>query len=869
MYLYINILILLLGLTSLYLAASFLEREMTNKGFFKWSVVLLSIGNALCCIGYSIMSISENLQVSYIFRVIGLIGINVYLLAEIILVTSILNFTKKAEHLIIFVVIIAIIADVVIWGHPDSNIYIRYSTFTTYITNDPYRRLYHNIHLGALSAFMFFLAILWGVHVKYKRDKHLVFLAYISNIILLSTAFADIFRFKTLVNCPHFYYCLGMTIAFSVFYRGASKYTTFHITVTSISKDIFSTINTGLLVLDTEGKLALANNYARKLLGLDSNPESDRLYKIFDVDKKTAFDMRQNATLDKSIDYRLTSSITKKVVLVNLSCKYDKNNDPICYLLVATDLTEENRLIEEAQSANIAKSSFISNISHEIRTPINVVLGMDELILRECSDENILRYAENIDVASRTLLSLINDVLDFSKIESGKLDVLNNEYKLGTMLYDSYNLSLNLAKTKHQQFDLDVDPSLPSELAGDDVRIRQVISNILSNAVKYTPEHGEIIITVRQEALDEQNIILIISVTDNGIGIKPEDQPHVFENFQRLELEKNRSIQGTGLGLAITKNLVTLMHGTISLESEYGKGSTFTVRIPQTIVDSSPIGEFNEHYSEGSAHKHTTSFIAPDAHILSVDDVQMNLDVFTGLLKQTKVKIDTALSGTEALKLISKNHYDIIFLDHMMPEMDGIEVHNRMQKMENNPNANTPVIMLTANATMGADKKYLNSGFTDYLSKPIKPSELEKVVYKHLPIELIQKYEAPAQTPTTEAPQPNKFTDKLSFLDVDAALEFAAGDEDFLKQIITTYINEDKRPQLDDFFAKEDWPNYQIVAHSLKGTSRTIGANELSEAAKSLEFGVKENHIEYIKENHAKVMAQYGQMLDKLKAALT
>lgn len=862
MYLYINLLIFFFGITSMYLGISFTTREANNKNLFKFSVLVLALGNALCCIGYSVMAIITNIRAAFVFRDIGLLGINIYILAEIILITSCLDFSKKAEYLIIIVISMAIIADLVIWGHPNANTYYRAGGMTLFVSNDPYRHLYHSTYMIILCIFLLMLGLLWAMRAKYRRDKQFVFLAFASNFILAVTGFSNLFT-PHIFSSTHIMFCLGITIAFTVFYRGASRYTTFHITINGISKDIFSTINAGLLVFDTEGKLALSNEYAKKLLGIDTHSELDRIYKIFNVDKKTAFIMREQAINDSDLDYRLTAVETGKVVLVNFACKFDKNNDPQCFILVATDLTEENRLIEEAQTANVAKSAFISNISHEIRTPINVIQGMNELILRECKDDTILKYSENINVASRNLMSLINDVLDFSKIESGKIDVVKSHYNIGSMLNDSYNMALNLAKNKHQNFDLICDPNIPSQLSGDDIRIKQILSNLLSNAIKYTEEEGTITLKVTQKPVDDSHIVLVLSVIDNGIGIKNEDQSHVFDTFQRMELEKNRTIQGTGLGLAITKNLVTLMHGTINLESTYGMGSNFTVEIPQEIIDVKPVGDISEKYTDEISKAHQVSFVAPDARILTVDDVQMNLDVFVGLLKPTKIKIDTALSGKSALELISNIKYDIIFLDHMMPEMDGIEVLHRMHELIHNPNSDTPVLMLTANAMMGADRNYLEEGFTDYLSKPIKPSALEKIVCKYLPDNMIQNIEKePIKEVSTD------FLSKINFLDTDAAMEFAADDQEFLRQILNTYITEDKRPQLEELFKKEDWPNYQIVAHALKGTSRTIGANQLSEAAKGLEFGAKEGNIEYIKLHHAEVMDEYGILLDKLKKAL-
>ena len=867
-FVYVNIILLIAGAHSLHLGTSFLKRERHTRGFFKYSVFLIALGNGLCCMGYSIMSMSYNLKLAYYFRVIGLLGIDIYLVAELLLITSCLNFSRMAEYLIIGLASIAAMFDVVIYGHPDTDTFVRYATFTGYTRSDPYRHIFHYTYLVVFALCLATIGVVWALNSKYRRERQLVILAFISNLIFAFSAVPDVMKTTHDISFSHIFYCIGICLAFAVFYTGANNYMTFYITVNNISRDIFSTLGTGLLVFDTNFHLALSNEYANKLLGLDKEPHRIRLKEIFNLHSGEPLKMFEKAAEGIAIDYRLTSVVTNKVILVNFSCKMDKNNEPMCYILVATDLTEENRLIEEAQAANQAKSQFISNISHEIRTPINIISGMDELIRRECTDKTILKYAENIKIASKNLTSLINDVLDFSKIESGKLEILSGRYDLKNLITDCYSMFLNMTVEKGQSLSAKCDPTIPTVLDGDEVRIKQILSNLLSNAVKYTQNGGTIMLDVSYKNASPNQIILVFRVIDSGIGIKEEDIPHLFENFQRFELSRNRSIQGSGLGLSITKNLVSLLHGIINVESVYGQGSVFTVEIPQTIIDDTPIGNISPNYNTTAAKYHT-SFTAPKARILSVDDVQMNLDVFVGLLKKTEITIDLALSGAEALSMLDKIHYDIIFLDHMMPEMDGIEVLTRLRANKQSPNKNTPVVMLTANAMMGADEKYLESGFTDYLSKPIRPIDLEDMVLKHLPAEYIIK--APVQTKEPEPQVQEAHSDwvnALDFIDTKSGLEFAAGDEDFYKQILMTYVTEDKRPALSDFLEKEDWPNYQIVAHSLKGTSLTIGAGPLSAAAKELEFAVKENRMEYIKEHHAEVMEEYGILLENLKKVL-
>lgn len=868
---FLNLIIFMFGFTSIHLGFSFLRRERNTQGFFKFAVFLLSLGNGLCSIGYSTMSMSPNISCAYFFRLIGLLGIDIYIVAELILIASCIQISRVAQFFLILVTSVVSALDLVIYGSPETNDFFRLNNYCIYIAKDPYRQLFHYFYQLVIVICFLTIGIIWAFHTKYKRDKRLIIYIFLSNFILACSAMPDlIFSMKELPFL-HAFFCFGISFAFIVFYISANDYMAFYITINSISKDIFSTLGTGLLVFDTNFHLNLSNDYAKKLLGLDKEPFRIRLKEIFNLESGEPLKMFETAQNGEIIDYRLNANVTGKATLVNFSCKMDKNKEPLCYILIATDLTEENRLIKDAQEANAAKSTFLSNISHEIRTPINVITGMNELILRECKDESILKYSENINVASRNLTSLINDVLDFSKIESGKLEIINGEFNIGTLLSDCYNLFLSLTRSKNQSFTLECAPQTPRDLMGDEVRLKQILSNLISNAVKYTPDYGAIKITADFKPIVDNKILLMLTVSDTGIGIKESDISRIFEDFSRLELNKNRTIQGTGLGLPITKNLVELMNGTISVDSRYGEGSSFSVKIPLEICDSAPIGEINEHYDSGTSEKYVASFMAKNAHILAVDDVQMNLDVFTGLLKETAVKIDCALSGKSALSMMKDYKYDIIFLDHMMPDMDGIQVLKELKSDVSNKNHDTPVIMLTANAVMGADRKYLDDGFDDYLSKPIQPSALENIVIKHLPSNVVIATEhssdsdSATDTKDNTSPAESQFLARLSFLDTAKGLEFAIGDEDFYRQILKTYISEDKAAALDKFYVAKDWPNYQIVAHSIKGTSLTIGAPVVSEAAKGLEFAVKENRLEYIEEHHNEVIKMYTELVTKIR----
>ena len=423
---------------------------------------------------------------------------------------------------------------------------------------------------------------------------------------------------------------------------------------------------------------------------------------------------------------------------------------------------KQEKALEEARRASEAKTDFLANTSHEIRTPINAVLGMNEMIMRESSKaeklkdgkpsdyqeafKKIRQYSGNVDSAGNNLLAIINDILDFTKIEEGKMKIVEVEYQLSSVINDVSNMIFFKAKEKNLSFVTDVDESIPDHLFGDVVRIRQVITNILNNAVKYT-EKGSVSLKITGKRMNitasgKPVMELIVSVSDTGIGISEENIAKLFGKFERVDLEKNSTKEGTGLGLAITKMLLQMMHGDIKVESTYGEGSTFTITIPQLVLSEEPVGNFTEKFEKelGGKKEYHESFRAPDAKILIVDDTKMNLVVATEFLKDTKVNIDTAEGGKEAVTLALQNKYDVILMDQRMPEMDGEEAFRIIRSHTDGPNAETPVICLTADAVVGARDRYLSKGFTDYLTKPIDSNSLERMLKKYIPAEKVCWY---------------------------------------------------------------------------------------------------------------------------------
>lgn len=394
---------------------------------------------------------------------------------------------------------------------------------------------------------------------------------------------------------------------------------------------------------------------------------------------------------------------------------------------------------EELEESAKSKDRLFASMSHELRTPINSIIGLNELILRHSSDEIVSGYAEDIKNAGKMLLNLVNDIIDLSQMELKKMEIIENEYNIADVIRDIIGITSIRVEQKNLEFYLNVDERIPQVLCGDKKRIEQILLNLLINAVKYTDE-GSVSLDIQCEMIDEENVTLIMSVIDTGVGIRKEDLENLYDAFKRLDVNKHENVQGSGLGLTITKNLVDLMHGEITVDSIYTKGSTFTVKISQKIVNPEPVGKQEEFLKQknSSSEEYSISFEAPEARVLIVDDNTMNLKVTSALLSATKVRIDTVTNGEECLQKTKQHYYHIILLDHLMPGMDGVETLHNIRRQENGLCRESVIIALTANSGSGAEKYYVNEGFSDYLEKPLTGKVLEEYVRAYLPEDIIE-----------------------------------------------------------------------------------------------------------------------------------
>lgn len=874
---FINCLAVVFSTITAICGISYFKREK-NAGALRYYMLVMGFFGALWSGGYGIMGFTETGEVAAVFRAVGLVGVAGFMMTEALMVAYMVELPKWLFRAYAMIFGIFAVVDLYFFI-PDQHIFVRLNGRMCYYSTNSFGRMVHNIFLAFVAVTMIAMAILWVHKEKLKRQSYYVRAAILANIAILFSIIPD--TILPMLGKPSFpSSAYGMFLTYMITWFWATRFNAFSITVGNLSQYIYESANTAILIFDEYFRLVLANPYGQELLGI-KKIENQKLMQLFQGTDAESGRIKDGILRDNKGVAELVSVHGAISCALNFSLARDFHDDPYCIVCFVYDLTKEKNMLEEVVRANEAKSQFLANMSHEIRTPINGILGMDSVLLKECHDENLREYAKNIQSAGQSLLSIINDILDISKIESGKMEILTIRYQLFSVLNDCYNLTKIKLQNKPVSFIMQINEKLPSWLYGDEVRIRQIINNFLSNAVKYTKE-GNITFELDFEEKTDEQILLVITVRDTGIGIKEEDLGKLFESFTRIEEKRNRNIEGTGLGLNLTKNLVNLMGGEVFAESTYGKGSCFTAKIPQKIADAKPMGDFGKRYQQylSTSDDDKLSFLAPDAKILVVDDVTMNLKVVEGLLKATKIQIDTAVSGSECLECVKTTPYQMIFLDHMMPEMDGLETLEHMKNLADNPNAQTPVIMLTANAIVGAKEEYIEAGFTDYLTKPIREMELLEIILKYLPEELVcenggQGIEKSQDAQDMEQPEaggegaePLQRLEQLEGLDVKTGLTYCMNEEDFYIEMLQEFLQADKASQLKHFLAEEDWDNYRTTVHALKSTSLTIGAAHLSGEAKALEMAAKEGNMDYIRSHHDGVMDEYKELTDHLKEIL-
>ena len=555
---------------------------------------------------------------------------------------------------------------------------------------------------------------------------------------------------------------------------------------------------------------------------------------------------------------------------------------------------------------NQSKTAFLTSMSREIRSAINGILGMNSIVEKDLHDDSIKEYTNNIQSAGQEVLSLVNDVLDVTKIESGRLSIESMEYEIFTILQECYNENEPKAKAKGLTFHVDCDPDIPSCLWGDENRIIQIINNLLSNAIKFT-EVGGVSLSVGFDNLppigalqSDDYIMLKIAVKDTGIGLRKEERNSIFKKYILDNSAENSEIEGMGLGLNLTQELLAKCGGHMTINSRYGEGSSFLIEIPQLVLNNEPMGDFAMRYRNAIRKNKDFAdvFLAPEAKILIVDDVELNLKMFRGFLKNSQVKIDEALSGHQCLQLVESRRYDLIFLDHMMPVMDGIDVFRKMKMMDKFPNQDTPVIALVSEGELLTKDSFLAEGFADYLLKPLKERDLQRTLKWYLPKQLVltpedlnepvmplsstangisatsnkidsilddDEIELRSVTATTPL---ERFKSFGEFLDVKAGLNYCADDEEIYVEMLQEYVGSPLCRNVDSCYRNSDWDNYRFYMHVLYDSSIAIGATSMAEKFRNLETASRESRLKVVHENHDLAMALHAELIENIQRGL-
>ena len=542
----------------------------------------------------------------------------------------------------------------------------------------------------------------------------------------------------------------------------------------------------------------------------------------------------------------------------------------IMKLTIKKQYEEIKQAKDEAERANSAKSRFLANISHEIRTPINTIMGMNEMLLREDAHGvpknyflSVMNYSLDIRNASESLLSIINDILDISKIESGKMHLVEQEYDTQDMLRSIVSMIRMRSTEKELIFEVVIDELLPKRLFGDAGKIKQIVLNLLTNALKYT-DKGGFALNVSMLEREDDVCKLCFSVKDTGIGVKKEDIKKLFTAYERFDEVKNSGIQGTGLGLDISRRFAQLMGGNLTCESVYGKGSEFIFIVKQKSVDRTPIGIFKEHDETVASGPYVPLFVAPDADILVVDDTPMNLNVIKGLLKPTRVYVTTAKSGAECLEKIKETKFNVVFLDHQMPGMDGLETVAKIR--ENEEYADLPVYALTANSSVDEDF-YVSKGFNGYLTKPIDSRILERTIMNNLPEKMIQRpSEKDAVEDLKEIPAEMLWIKEIDGVVYEEGVKNSGGISSYIFALNLFLDTIDENAKIiRDAYNNGDIRLYTIKVHALKSSARIIGAMNLSALALSIENAGNKEDTDFIDENNDKLLSDYEAFKEKLE----
>lgn len=858
---------------SLYYAISHLRRTgIKNKENLLF--VLFCLSSAIWSFGFYGVFIQTVPDNAYLWRAIGMIGTFGYLITAQLLICHFSGVKRYWQLTIecfsllgIIIYFFIIQKDQVVYELTD--IGMSYS-FTPGLWNNLY------IIYSVITAInMFFVTVYMLRKSSTKRMHALAKKLLTAELIILFGMLLDtIFPIIGMKAIPGS--SIAQTIGLFIMYGAVTFASHSQITISNMSEFVYYSLTVPVLVYDSNLKLQILNDAAYPFVGVKKKERGSfdivGIDSLFHTDKGDIFDFEGDS---QEADAVCSHNLSYCSLSINKI--YDDFDDTIGYIIIVTDLSERmnsmKRLEEakrDAENANHAKSTFLANMSHEIRTPMNAIIGFSELVLKMDITKEVRSYVNDIKFASHNLLAIINDILDISKIESGKMELVMDSYYTSQLLNDVSMIITPQATQKGLSFEARIDQNLPRALYGDKVRLRSILTNILNNAVKYT-QQGSITFEASIAKKTTTHVTLEFKISDTGIGIKPENLENLFESFERFDQKIHYGIEGSGLGLAISNGYINLMGGEIKVESTYQEGSTFTVILEQKIVDDKPL---EQDYSQNAITRNTTSISNMKLYGLTVlvaDDNIINLRVAHGILSYYGLVVDTASSGKEALELCRNKKYDFVFMDQMMPEMNGIEAMHEVRKLNDHykKGGQSKIIVLTADAIKGARESLINQGFDEYLGKPINVVQLERLFVRYVPSSRITYEETKADNETASTGL-SALENKLMGIDVALGISNCGGKfEDYLKILKITYdYGEKQLEELRSAWETGDYETYIIKIHSLKSTSLNIGARGLSVMARSQEEEGRAGNYSYIDKHMQEFQDDAHKILEVIKDLL-
>ncbi len=838
------------------------------------------LSSAIWSVGFGALILQTNEEWAYWCRVFGMIGTISYLITGQLLVSYLSGMKRKWAHFFngfaclgVFVFFLTV--------ERSQTIYRLENDGMTYSFKAGPANTIYTAYSLILALFMFGIA----VYMCFSKVKRIRFFGKIFILVvmamLIGTVLDTVFPLLGFTAIPgstlmQFWGMLVVYIAIRA--NNRSK-----INIANMSEFIYYSLSMPVLVYNSKKRLQIANDAAAKFFGINQNtlPQQDiGLGMLFELDDDAVFDFEGTASNTDSV-------CIQNQVPCNLAINKieDRYNDIIGYIIIVTDLSEHvknlQRLEEakqEAEAANHSKTAFLANMSHEIRTPMNAILGFSELILKKDTSDTVQEYASDIKTSCLNLLAVINDILDISKLDSGKAELSCSNYHTATLLQEVYHIIDIQARKKGLLFEMNADPRIPNELYGDKTRVRGILINLLNNAVKYT-EQGSVVFNVRLRGINNNSASLEYAITDTGIGMEEDSLKHLFDSFARFDSKRNTNIEGTGLGLSIVNGYVNLMGGDIKVDSIYGCGTTFTVNLDQGIADASPMNLIKTTVAVGTSLNDEELKIQ-DTRVLVTDDNQINLKVIKNTLEHYGLAVDIAAGGGEALELCEKTKYDLVFMDQMMPGMDGLETMQRIRELSDHYAAGGQgkIVVLTANAILGVRDELMEKGFDEYLSKPVRFDELERILKLFIPKDKFagkSRKEPQKESVVSEtSAKPDIMVvleDLLPQVNVAAGVEHCKGDVKLYCDILHI-LYEDAAGQLNNLqtlWEQKDYSNFVILIHSVKTQLLNIGYVLLAEDARMLELAGKESRFTYIEEHLGNFVNSYREFSNQLETVFS